>query len=80
MTIEIAVTMIGVVSAAASAFFWFWSARIPPSYPMAYLSGPPDKIVKQMDLQAKLNAWAATMAGIAVLCQGILIAIGQIRT
>ena len=71
--IELAASILGALSAAGSAICWFRSARIKPSYPNAYLSGAPQDVVDNMDRQAKLNAMAAIFAGIAVLCQGVLL-------
>lgn len=68
------VSIVGVVTAAGSAVCWFMSARIPTSYPLAYLGGPPANVKRNMDCQTRLNAWAAGLAGVAVLCQGLLLA------
>lgn len=65
----------GVFSAAVSATCWFWASVIKPSYPAAYLSGPPKEIVDRMNRQASLNAIGAAFAGITVLCQAGLMAL-----
>lgn len=61
-----------IIFALVSAAFWFWSAKLRPVYPMSYLDGPPDEIVDVVNLQSKLNAWAAAATGLSVLCQGAL--------
>jgi len=61
-----------ILFALISAALWFWSARLRPVYPMGYLSGPPQAIVDVINLQSKLNAWAAVATGLSVLCQGAL--------
>lgn len=62
-----------IVFALISAVLWFWSAKLRPVYPMAYLSGPPKEIVDAVNMQSKLNAWAAVATGASVLCQGALV-------
>lgn len=56
-----------------SAVLWFWSAKLRPVYPMGYLSGPPQKIVDTVNMQSRLNAWAAATTGFSVLCQAALV-------
>ena len=54
-----------------SAGLWFWSASLKQVIPMGYLSGPPPEIVKRLNLQARLNAWAAVATGLSGLFQAI---------
>ena len=65
-------TMGVTLSAMISAGLWFWSAKLRPVYPMGYLSGPPQKIVDTVNLQSKLNAWAALFTGLSVLAQAAI--------
>lgn len=74
MTAQVIVSVTGILAAAISATCWFWASVIKPSYPAAYLSGPPQEIVDRMNLQSLLNAIGAAAAGITVLCQAGLMA------
>lgn len=65
-------TVTAITLALVSAGLWFWSAKLRPVYPMGYLSGPPEEIVNTINLQSRLNAWAAIATGISVLCQSAL--------
>ncbi len=62
-----------IIFALVSAGLWFWSAKLRPVYPIGYLSGPPQEIVDAVNMQSKLNAWAAVATGLSVLCQGALV-------
>jgi hypothetical protein len=68
------VSLMGVCAGGASATCWFWASILKPSYPMAYLDGPPQEIIERMDFQARLNALGAAAAGTTILCQAILMA------
>jgi hypothetical protein len=65
-------TVGAILFALISAGLWFWSAKLRPVYPTGYLSGPPQDIVDTVNLQSKLNAWAAAATGLSVLCQSAL--------
>ena len=56
-----------------SAGLWLWAAQLPAVYPMAYLDGPPKKIVAIINKQAKLNASAAACTGMSVLLQALVL-------
>lgn len=60
-----------IVLALFSAALWFWSASLKPVYPMAYLSGPPKEIADRIELNGKLNAWAAATTGLSVLLSAV---------
>ena len=66
------VVVVGIIAAGISAGCWFWASIVKPSYPMAYLGGPPKEVKERIDLQARLNAIGAAFSGITVICQGIL--------
>jgi hypothetical protein len=53
-----------------SAILWLAAARL-TIVPMAYPSGPPAEVMKKINWQAKLNAYAAATTGLSVLLQSI---------
>lgn len=65
------------VTAFIAAVVWSWSALIKPSYPTAYLDGPPPQIISRIDRQAKLNGIAAAFTGVSALLQCIALAISN---
>ena len=71
MSLTATISWIGIGSGFVAAALWFWSARITPGYPAAYLDGPPPDIKARMDKQARLNAWAAAFTGVTVLYQAV---------
>lgn len=66
------VAISAIVFALLSAAFWIWSALLPPIYPMAYLSSPPQHVVNTIRKHGKLNACAAGFTGLSVLLQALL--------
>ena len=56
------------ISALAAAGFWFWSATI-RVYPGQLFGGVSSEQKAKMDLQSRLNAWAAGLTGLTALLQ-----------
>lgn len=69
---------IGALTGAASAGFWWASAKVPTPEPLAYMSHVPEHVAKALDKIGFRNRWAAILAGVAVGCQAIVLAVPAI--
>lgn len=52
-----------------SAGSWLIAALISTPFPMAYLSGPPESVMRKIVWQSRFNAGGALFAAIAVVLQ-----------
>ncbi len=77
MMMHTAVNALAALTALIAAAVWFWSAWIKPSYPLAYLDGPPPQIVDRINRQARLNGIAAAFTGASALLQCIALVISN---
>ncbi len=59
-----------IVAFGLSSACWLAAGLIPTPLPMAYLSAPPDHVVKKIKWQSRLNSAAAISAAIGVGLQG----------
>lgn len=78
---KIVLTYVSSVFAIVSAALWFWACFVSTPYaPVIDASGWAEAAIIENDKdvlrtakrQTKWNAWAAAMAGLAALCQGIV--------
>lgn len=54
-----------------SAFLWFAAATIPTPLPMAYLSGPPSKVITRANYQTLFNQIGAVFTAVGLILQNI---------
>jgi len=66
------VAIVGILSAVLSAIFWFVAAWIPTPLPLMVLGGVSEITRERIQAQSRYNALAATSAGVAAICQAIL--------
>jgi hypothetical protein len=54
-----------------SAFLWFAAATIPTPLPMAYVSGPPSKVITRANYQTRFNQIGAVFTAVGLILQNI---------
>lgn len=64
-----AAQIVSIAAFAIGALLWFTASVIPTPLPLAYLDGPPDKVINRAKWQARCNALGAASTAIALVAQ-----------